>query len=159
MSLGRARISKVTSGSVCCTLMELLKKDVPDFVQAVCVFLMKTSRAITTSKYDNLALKDYIRNLTSGLRAFSCFTLAQEACFNGQFGRACGIAEMGLALKDGDYPIAEVHLELVSAIAHLGLKETSKASAHVMRAWETAVKDGIIQPRSDSSWRGTFHPR
>ena len=146
MSLGRARIAKVACSSMCYTMQEILDKEVPDFVQSVCVFLMKTSRAITLNKCDDLSLKEYIKNLTGGLRTFSCFTLAQEACFNGQFGRACGIAEMGLALKDGNYPIAEIHLELVSAIAHLGLKETSKASVHLLKAWELAIKDGVIQP-------------
>lgn len=146
MTLGKTRMAKVVTESLSNTVNGLIDSDIPDMVKAVCVFLSKTSRVIVTNQDLDVPLKKYIKYLTGGFRSFSCFTLAQEACFKGQFGRACGIAEMGLALSDAEYPVAEIHLELISAMAHLGLKEVSKASGHLIKAWDKAMKDGFVQP-------------
>jgi len=146
MTLGKTRLAKVVTESNTKTVNAFIDTDIPDMVKAVCIFLSKTSKVIITNPDLDYPLKKYLKYLTGGFRAFACFTLAQEACFKGHFGRASGIAEIGLALTDDDYPIAEIHLELVSAMAHLGLKEISKASAHLIKAWEKAVPDGFFQP-------------
>jgi hypothetical protein len=146
LTLGKTRLAKVVTESVAEMVNSAINADVPDSVKATCVFLHKTSRVIITGENMVVPLKKYIRYLTGGFRAFSCFNLAQEACFKGQFGRASGIAEMGIALMEEDYPLARIHLELVSAMAHLGLKEVSKASEHLLNAWEIAQKDGFYQP-------------
>ncbi len=146
MTLGRTRLAKVVTESVTKSVTYLMDTDIPDVIKATCAFLAKTSRVIITSQNIDIPLKEYIKHLAGGFKAFSCFTLAQEACFKGQFGRASGMAEMGLALMDARYPLAEIHLELVSAMSHLGLKEVAKASNHLLKAWEMAQADGFYQP-------------
>ena len=147
MALGKTRLAKVVAECVAKMVHTAIDADIPAIFKATCVFLAKTSRVIITNQdIEDVPLKDYIKYLTGGFRAFSCFTLSQEACFKGQFGRASGIAEMGIALMDDEYPLAKIHLEIASAMAHLGLKEVSKASEHLLRAWNLAEKDGFYQP-------------
>ncbi|MCC8097154.1 MAG: LuxR C-terminal-related transcriptional regulator, partial [Eubacterium sp.] len=87
----------------------------------------------------------HIHMLPSGLRLFSLYIEAHQAYLNKWYGTAIGIAETALALESRLYPIPSIYLHLVSAMGYINLKETEPAKEHLLKAWEIAKPDDMIE--------------
>ncbi|MCD8014543.1 MAG: helix-turn-helix transcriptional regulator [Lachnospiraceae bacterium] len=83
--------------------------------------------------------------LPEGLRFFSCYVQAHYAYLQGDYGRSIGIVETSLSFMPKLYPIPAIYLRLVAVMDYMSLKNTEKAKEQMLKAWELARPDGLIE--------------
>ena len=83
--------------------------------------------------------------LPPGLRAFALYVLAHYRYLQGDYGPSAGVVEGALAMEAGRYPIPAIYLHLVAVMDYMSLKETQRARDHLLRAWELARPDDLIE--------------
>ncbi|MCD8370185.1 MAG: LuxR C-terminal-related transcriptional regulator [Clostridiales bacterium] len=97
---------------------------------------LKSESAFST---ENLML------LPEGLRFFSCYVQAHYTYLQGDYGRSIGIVETSLSFMPKLYPIPAIYLRLVAVMDYMSLKNTEKAKEQMLKAWELARPDGLIE--------------
>ncbi len=87
-----------------------------------------------------------LHKLPMGIRLIALYAFAHQQYLNGAYGEAIGIAKTALELKDGTYPVGETYLHLVLAMSYINQKDSDKANAHFLSAWNMAKWEGFYQP-------------
>ncbi len=87
--------------------------------------------------------------LAPGLRLFALYMQAHSAYLQQNYQGSLAIVETALALQTDLYPIPTVYLHLVATMDLMSLKEIDRARRHLLRAWELARPDDLIEPFSE----------
>ncbi len=91
------------------------------------------------------AMEDNIRFLPPGLRFFALYIQAHYAYLQEEYGKSIGIVETALSMQESVYPIPNIYLHLVATMAYMGMKQPDKAKEHLIKAWELAGPDDLIE--------------
>jgi excisionase family DNA binding protein len=115
-------------------------------LQAVYVCVITAAATLLHLPAEDLpSLNDYIGQLPTGLKLFSCYLLAHRAYIEGDYARSLGIIETGLNIYSELYPIPAIYMHMVAVMDLMSLMRTQEARAHFMAAWEIARPDDLIE--------------
>lgn len=90
-----------------------------------------------------------IKALPGGIRLMALYVLAHRHYLAGEYLQAVELCETALILTDKPYPISEIYLHLMAAVAHMNLQNEERATNHFLKAWEIAEPDDLIEPFSE----------
>lgn len=94
---------------------------------------------------EKLIIKDFLPYLPDGLKMFALYILAHQVYLQGEYQRSLGIIETTLIMQERLYPIPAIYLHLVAVMDLISLKESEKATAHLLTAWKLAQPDDLIE--------------
>ena len=83
--------------------------------------------------------------LPPGLRAFALYVQAHYLYLKQEYDHSAGIVEATLAMGASAYPIPAIYLHLVAVMDYMSMKQTDRAEAHLLDAWEIARPDDLIE--------------
>ena len=83
--------------------------------------------------------------LPPGLRAFALYVQAHYLYLKQEYDHSAGIVEATLAMGASAYPISAIYLHLVAVMDYMSMKQTDRAEAHLLAAWEIARPDDLIE--------------
>ena len=83
--------------------------------------------------------------LPTGLRAFALYVQAHALYLKGAYAHSAGIVEATLSMGASGYPIPAIYLHLIAVMDYMSLKQTERAEAHLLTAWEIARPDDLIE--------------
>ncbi len=89
--------------------------------------------------------RDFLPLLPPGLRAFALYVQAHYLYLKEDYGHSAGIVEATLAMGADAYPISAIYLHLVAVMDYMSMKQTDRAQAHLLAAWEIARPDDLIE--------------
>ena len=89
--------------------------------------------------------EEFFPLLPPGLRAFALYIYAHYLYLQENYGASAGMVEATLAMGAARYPIPAIYLHLVAVMDYMSLKQTGKARAHLLAAWELARPDDLIE--------------
>ena len=89
--------------------------------------------------------RDFLPLLPPGLRAFALYVQAHYLYLKEDYGHSAGIVEATLAMGADAYPIPAIYLHLVAVMDYMSMKQTDRAQAHLLAAWEIARPDDLIE--------------
>lgn len=90
-------------------------------------------------------VQKYISLLPPGLRAFALYVQAHYAYLQQEYGRSIGIVEATLSMQKEIYPIPTIYLHLVAVMDYMSLRQSERAQAHLLAAWDLARPDDLIE--------------
>lgn len=88
---------------------------------------------------------NFLPLLPSGVRAFALYVQAHALYLKGEYAQSAGIVAATLAMGAGDYPIPAIYLHLVAVMDYMSMKQSDRAQAHLLAAWEIARPDDLIE--------------
>lgn len=83
--------------------------------------------------------------LPLGLRAFALYVQAHHLYLEGKYAHSAGIVETALIMGAASYPIPAIYLHLAAVMDYMSMKQSDRAEAHLMSAWELARPDDLIE--------------
>lgn len=83
--------------------------------------------------------------LPPGVRAFALYVQAHYLYLKEEYAHSAGIVEAALAMGAFAYPISAIYLHLVAVMDYISMKQTDRAQAHLLTAWEIARPDDLIE--------------
>ena len=83
--------------------------------------------------------------LPPGLRAFAMYVQAHYTYLQEEYEKSAGVVEATLAMQGESYPIPAIYLHLVAVMDYMSMKQTDRAEAHLLTAWEIARPDDLIE--------------
>ena len=89
--------------------------------------------------------ESFLPLLPPGLRAFALYVQAHYLYLKQEYDHSAGIVEATLAMGASDYPIPAIYLHLIAVMDYMSMKQTDRAEAHLMKAWEIARPDDLIE--------------
>lgn len=89
--------------------------------------------------------KEFLPLLPPGLRAFALYVQAHYLYLMQEYSPSAGVVEGTLAMGADAYPIPAIYLHLVAVMDYMSLRQTDRAQAHLLRAWEIARPDDLIE--------------
>ena len=89
--------------------------------------------------------KSFLPLLPPGLRAFALYVQAHYLYLKQEYDHSAGIVEATLAMGASDYPIPAIYLHLIAVMDYMSMKQTDRAEAHLLAAWEIARPDDLIE--------------
>ena len=89
--------------------------------------------------------RDFLPLLPPGLRAFALYVQAHYLYLKGEYGHSAGIVEATLAMGADAYPISAIYLHLAAVMDYMSMKQSERAQAHLLAAWEIARPDDLIE--------------
>jgi DNA-binding CsgD family transcriptional regulator len=90
-------------------------------------------------------LQGFLPLLPPGPRAFALYVYAHYLYLQGEYGQSLGIVNGALSMGAEQYPIPSIYLHLVAVMNCMSLKQTERAKAHLLSAWELARPDDLIE--------------
>ena len=90
-------------------------------------------------------IQSFLPLLPPGLRAFALYLQAHYRYLQGDYGPSAGAVEGALGMGGDRYPIPAIYLHLVAVMDYMSLKQTERARAHLLAAWELARPDDLIE--------------
>ena len=90
-------------------------------------------------------IQSFLPMLPPGLRAFALYLQAHYRYLQGDYGPSAGAVEGALGMGADRYPIPAIYLHLVAVMDYMSLKQTERARAHLLSAWELARPDDLIE--------------
>ena len=90
-------------------------------------------------------IQRFLPLLPPGLRAFALYVYAHYLYLQGEYGQSMGIVEATLSMGAERYPIPAIYLHLVAVMDAMSLKQTERARAHLLAAWDLARPDDLIE--------------
>ena len=90
-------------------------------------------------------IQGFLPLLPPGLRAFALYVYAHYLYLQGEYGQSMGIVEATLSMGAERYPIPAIYLHLVAVMDAMSLKQTERARAHLLAAWDLARPDDLIE--------------
>ena len=90
-------------------------------------------------------MESFLPLLPPGLRAFALYVQAHYLYLRGEYSKSAGVVEATLAMGAGDYLIPAIYLHLVAVMDYMSLKQTDRAQAHLLTAWEAARPDDLLE--------------
>lgn len=129
------------------TSAEELDESTPLIYKAYTVFVSTCANVLLhlPQAENAIPIKRAIHVLPAGLRIFALYAEAHQSYLDGKYGSCIGMAEAALALEAEKYPIATIYLHLVATMGYVNLKQMDKAREHLLRAWEIAQPDDMIE--------------
>lgn len=89
--------------------------------------------------------ESFLPLLPPGLRAFALYVQAHALYLKGAYAHSAGIVEATLSMGASGYPIPAIYLHLIAVMDYMSLKQTERAEAHLLTAWEIARPDDLIE--------------
>lgn len=89
--------------------------------------------------------REFLPLLPPGLRAFALYVQAHYLYLKEDYSHSAGMVEATLAMGAEAYPISAIYLHLVAVMDYMSLKQTDRAQAHLLTAWEIARPDDLIE--------------
>lgn len=89
--------------------------------------------------------ESFLPLLPPGLRAFALYVQAHYLYLKKEYAHSAGIVEATLAMGAASYPIPAIYLHLIAVMDSMSMKQTDRAEAHLLAAWETARPDDLIE--------------
>lgn len=83
--------------------------------------------------------------LPPGVRAFALYVQAHYLYLKGEYAQSAGIVAATLAMGAASYPISAIYLHLVAVMDYMSMKQSDRAEAHLLAAWELARPDDLIE--------------
>ena len=90
-------------------------------------------------------VQGFLPLLPPGLRAFALYVQAHYLYLKGEYAPSAGMVEGALSMGAAGYPIPAIYLHLVAVMDYMSLKQTDRARAHLLAAWEIARPDDLIE--------------
>lgn len=90
-------------------------------------------------------LQEFLPLLPPGLRAFALYVYAHYLYLQGDYAASLGYVEGALIMGAERYPIPAIYLHLVAVMDAMSLKQTGRAQAHLLAAWDIARPDDLIE--------------
>lgn len=90
-------------------------------------------------------IEEFLPLLPPGLRAFALYVQAHYLYLKEEYAHSAGIVEATLAMGADAYPISAIYLHLVAVMDCMSMKQTDRARAHLLTAWEIARPDDLIE--------------
>ncbi|HJB29300.1 MAG TPA: LuxR C-terminal-related transcriptional regulator [Candidatus Blautia faecavium] len=87
--------------------------------------------------------ESFLPLLPPGLRAFALYVQAHYLYVKKEYAHSAGIVEATLAMGAAAYPISAIYLHLVAVMDYMSMKQTDRAKAHLLTAWEIARPDDL----------------
>lgn len=84
--------------------------------------------------------------LPPGMRILACYIQAHYAYLQGDYGKSVGIVQTALGLQPEICPIPNIYLHLIATMDYMSLRQPETAREHLLRAWELARPDNLIEP-------------
>lgn len=145
LTMGRTEHSYATLGKI----KEALEKRKDEMPQ---VSIMESFVAFGSVVLLHLPLPDeipqvveFLPMLPSGVRSFALYIQAHYLYLKEEYEQSVGIVEATLAMGAEQYPIAAIYLHLIAVMDYMSLKKPEYAQMHMLRAWETARPDDLIE--------------
>jgi excisionase family DNA binding protein len=129
-------------------IKQTLSKDSPSpYLQAMEAFITATACVLLHLPLpENLPPVDrYLRLLPPGILSFAFYVQAHYLYLLGSYEKSIGIVETALMMRQKEYPIPAIYLHLVAVMDYMSLKQTPLAKKHLLRAWELAQPDDLIE--------------
>ena len=89
--------------------------------------------------------ESFLPLLPTGLRAFALYVQAHYLYLKGEYAHSAGTVEATLSMGASNYPIPAIYLHLIAVMDYMILKQTERAEAHLLTAWEIARPDDLIE--------------
>lgn len=89
--------------------------------------------------------RGFLPLLPPGLRAFALYVQAHYLYLKEDYDHSAGMVEATLAMGADAYPISAIYLHLVAVMDYMSMKQTDRAQAHLLTAWEIARPDDLIE--------------
>ena len=89
--------------------------------------------------------EEFLPLLSPGVRAFALYVQAHYLYLKEEYAHSAGIVEGALAMGASAYPISAIYLHLVAVMDYMSMKQTDRAQAHLLTAWEVARPDDLIE--------------
>ena len=89
--------------------------------------------------------ESFLPLLPPGLRAFALYVQAHYLYLKGEYAHSAGTVEATLSMGASNYPIPAIYLHLIAVMDYMILKQTERAEAHLLTAWEIARPDDLIE--------------
>lgn len=89
--------------------------------------------------------EEFLPLLPPGVRAFALYVQAHYLYLKEEYAHSAGIVEAALAMGASAYPISAIYLHLVAVMDYMSMKQTDRAQAHLLTAWEIARPDDLIE--------------
>ena len=114
---------------------------------AFCVFASYLGSVLLHLPIDDLPnLRDYIRDLPTGIRLYATYIMAHVEYLKGNYGQALGMCESALYFCEKPYPISMIYLYCMIAMCNINLKRQKQAQEALMIAWNNAKMDEFLEP-------------
>lgn len=88
---------------------------------------------------------EFLSLLPRGLRSFALYVQAHLLYLKKEYAHSAGVVEATLAMGAAAYPIPAIYLHLVAVMDYMSMKEVDRARGHLLRAWELAQPDDLIE--------------
>lgn len=89
--------------------------------------------------------ESFLPLLPPGVRAFALYVQAHYLYLKGEYAQSAGIVSATLAMGASSYPIPAIYLHLVAVMDYMSMKQSDRAEAHLLAAWELARPDDLIE--------------
>ena len=89
--------------------------------------------------------ESFLPLLPPGLRAFALYVQAHYLYLKQEYDHSAGIVEATLAMGASYYPIPAIYLHMIAVMDYMSMKQTDRAEAHLLKAWEIARPDDLIE--------------
>lgn len=90
-------------------------------------------------------VESFLPLLPEGLRSFALYVQSHYLYLKEEYARSAGVVEAALAMGAARYPIPAIYLHLIAVMDHMSLKQPQQAQEHMLRAWEIARPDDLIE--------------
>lgn len=146
LTLGRIQRARYALAEIRSAVSNL-QKDAPPQLKTMTIFTAVAARVLLhlplPQDVDNL--QEFIRYLPPGLRIFALYVQAHRTYLQGDYGKSVGIVETAFAMGAEQYPIPAIYMHLAAVMGYMSLKQSDRAQAHLLRAWEMARPDDLIE--------------
>lgn len=147
LTLGRAEASRKGLREIHICLEREMSNDSSAENRAVCVLAGYMASVLLHLPTNELPdMNSYVGSLPHGIKLFAAYVTAHMAYLKGEYGRALGICESALMLRDGTYPISMIYLYCMIAMCQINLKHPKEAKDALMIAWNMAKEDEFLEP-------------
>ncbi len=114
--------------------------------KAMCKLIGATVNVLMYRIPPDEELSEYMKYLPRGLQVWACCMLAHIAFLHKKYDKAIGITETILSVSTKTYPVAMCYIHIVAAMSYMELKQVEKAKQYMLKTWNIAKADGLIQP-------------
>jgi DNA-binding CsgD family transcriptional regulator len=119
----------------------------PPQLRASAVFIVTAAAVLLhlPPPAESESLQNNLRLLPPGLRMFALYVEAHHTYLLGDYSKSIGIVETAFAMQTQLFPIPSIYMHLVAVMDYMSLKQSEKAQAHLLAAWELARPDDLIE--------------
>ena len=147
MTLGNSQAAKRGLNGIQECMKLAMRKKASDETLTVCVFAGYVGAVLLHLPTDGIpSLWKYSSKLPEGLRLFAVYVMAHQSYLNGEYWSAYGMCQAALAMTREVYPISMVYVQCMLAMCSINRKCTEDAQEELMKGWNLAEKDNLIEP-------------